>query len=273
MTARFLRTARMVLLCLVLAASGLTMAGGAASAEYGGDDCEIDLQFDLGLPTTRGAAPCPTVHVDEPSIEPSELMPHVVIDPSAIDPSSELTIDLEAPPSSSDGTDSATGTAMGSVQPCSYPGGAPAPMYTSSRGSCKYTQALSITKCTVMNANGRCFERKLIRYGFRGGTADYRSPTLSGKCAYAGRSDVGSWRVLDINVVAYRTGTLLARAPSSLYGSRTNCDVEKLFYYAWDVTIPSGGAVLTYNFRHYCRAGTNCLDFPTSVQFYLSGPD
>jgi hypothetical protein len=172
-------------------------------------------------------------------------------------------------PSAFDVADIATQTSSGNVMTkC------PEGLWTT--GVCKYAQADILTSCTVLNSNGRCFERRVDKARLRGGTADYRSPAKSGTCKYAppntiqGRSGFGNWRLVHFSIVEYRPSggvTKYSYGPGLL---RTNCDVE----YGPLILLP--GTRLQYSgkaffvFEHYCRSGEiNCGNQITYMEFAI----
>jgi hypothetical protein len=151
------------------------------------------------------------------------------------------------------------------VTACSYPGG----MYAGD-ADCKYAQARPDWRCTESHATTTgtaCYEIQFLRFNYRGGTADDRSPKVTGTCLYHGQSDFKDWQLSYFTV--YHGSVILYTASTAHYGIHTNCDVEAGPYYGSPVPFSfRTTSIAHFVFAHRCFAGTSCgtqiatIDFP-----------
>ncbi|HEU0131644.1 MAG TPA: hypothetical protein VFQ85_11715 [Mycobacteriales bacterium] len=157
------------------------------------------------------------------------------------------------------------------VQPsrCSYPGG----MYAGTN-DCKYAQAHVATRCTDghTTATGTsCWEKQVLRFSYRGGTADATSPTVTGGCRYGGDSGMRDWAMSYFTVRTARGAVYTA--PTAHYGLHTNCDVEAGPYYGTPNPITlREDAVAHYSFVHRCPASPTCASFSSEIDFAIPVP-
>lgn len=152
------------------------------------------------------------------------------------------------------------------VSSCSFPGG----MYAG-HNDCKYAQARNDTRCIdgrTTTTGTACYEVQFLRFNYRGGTADYRSPKATGSCRYAGNTGVGQWQLSHFSV--YRGSTSLYSASPAHYTLRNNCDVEAGPFYGSPVPFSfRSTSYAHYTFIHHCPAGSSCGTFVSDIDFMI----
>jgi hypothetical protein len=152
------------------------------------------------------------------------------------------------------------------VTPCAFPGG----MYAGNN-ECKYAQARNDTRCIESRTTSTgtdCYELQFLRFNYRGGTADYRSPRTTGSCRYAGTTGVGQWQLSYFGV--RNGGTTLYSASTAHYVLRNNCDVEAGPFYGSPVPFSfRSTSYAHYTFVHHCPTGSSCSSFVSDIDFMM----
>ena len=152
---------------------------------------------------------------------------------------------------------------------CSFPGG----MYAGNN-HCKYAQARVDVRCTdshTTTTGTACYELQFLRFNYRGGTADLRSPKTTGSCAQGSDSGMKDWNLSYFSV--YRGQTILYTPSTAHYATRYNCDIEAGPFYGSPTPFSfRQTAYAHYTFYHRCISTSTCAAFFSEIDFTMSVP-